>query len=408
MELSNEELIELKKFYEFVGVNKSAVTKGTELVDVFRLLKIKPELDENGFRKFTPYEILGVPPQFRDGKHESPIVFAIKNRAKKIGKPSCEYGTFIYQSKKVKEEDSLLEQIIEDYKHAVFCGDAAEAEKFKDLIDALTQGKADEIIGSFYDYHKFYRKMKKQLLIDIFSHFFLMYIQARNLSIKKGIIKGNKVYRAYREDERYAEREELLPNFGVNMGPDMPVIQSISVGGTEDYEKKIQTKDSHEQKNTAPVQSEVAAVMSSIEEKISEEKDNIKNMIRGFDNIRNKSEDYIEQMLNDNPLNPPETMEPAFFENEILENADMVEEFRKESMKMIDIEELRKHPLNESDFEELKKTLNEMDLSSFNEINMNDMEEIKNNNFEQNIQQNFEKQKPNKDHLFEREGRSYE
>ena len=319
MELSKEELNELKKFYEFVGLQKSSSLNGAEIMDIFRLLKIKPEVDSNGIRKLTPYEILEVPPQFIDGKRERPIVFAIKNRAKKVGKPSVAYGKFIYQSKKVKEEDSILEQIIEEYKHAVFCGNDADAQKYMDLIDALSNGKAAEIVGSFYDYRKFYKQMKKQLLIDIFSHFFLLYLQSRSLTIKKGIIKGGKVYRAYREDERYVEEEISVPNFGIGMNPDMPAIRSISVqGASDDFEKRPKVRESKE-----PVYEDVvdmSEVVSSIQNKVTEEKNNIKESLEKYGNIRNKSEDYIEQMLRDNPLNPPKTKEPEFFEEELEEN----------------------------------------------------------------------------------------
>ncbi len=73
---------DVNKFLDYIGIGKGSKRKETNL---YKLLGIIPEVDDEGNRVPTPYEILQTPPQFRKGK-EVPIVFAIKNRAKKIGK----------------------------------------------------------------------------------------------------------------------------------------------------------------------------------------------------------------------------------------------------------------------------------------------------------------------------------
>ena len=94
--------------YKTLGLPKSRTIKGDTVVDLYRILGAKPEIDENGKRKLTPYEILGVPPQFDENKKERPIVFAIKNKVKKIGNYTGKETTFFYESHRVKEEHSLI------------------------------------------------------------------------------------------------------------------------------------------------------------------------------------------------------------------------------------------------------------------------------------------------------------
>lgn len=247
-QLAKEQLVTALKYYKSFGLTKSKVVKGDEILDLYRILGAKPEVDETGKRKLTPYEILGVPPQFKNGGVEVPIVFAIKNKSKKIGKYTGREITFIYKSNRVKEEDSILEQLKANYKKAILMGNEAEAQKFLDLINDVTGGKAEDFLDSFYDYTKFYRRMKKQLLLDIFSHFFLMYMMKKTKSsiIDKGIIKRGKVYKAYREhEEEYendyvAELNQALANMAI---PDAPVITNVSFEKqTDEVSNKINFK----------------------------------------------------------------------------------------------------------------------------------------------------------------------
>lgn len=231
---SEEVLTEVLKFYKAIGLKKSDFLKADNILGMYQILGIKPEFDENGNRRLTPYEILGVPPIIVNGK-EIPIVFAIKNKSKKvkrIGKTEGPVVDFVYKNKKVQEKDSLLEQLKKQYIQALLAGDEELAAQFLQMIDELTGGRSVEVLHSFYDYTKFYRRMKKQLLIDLFNHFFLMYMLQNSLNIKNGVIKKGKVYKAFR-DEYNRERQEEVADFQMGQkllgGKGGPKISKISV-----------------------------------------------------------------------------------------------------------------------------------------------------------------------------------
>ena len=246
-DFSKEQLVKALEFYKMLGLTKNKILEGGEVLDLYRVLGAKPEFDENGKRHLTPYEILGVPPQIVNGE-EVPIVFAIKNKTAKIGKYAGEQTNFVYKEGKVKDKDSLLETLKQQYKQAVLMGNDAEAEKFLDLIDSVTGGGAEEFLDSFYDYTKFYRRMKKQLLIDIFAHFFIMFMRTHSLLIKKGIIKKGKIYKAYRENEIEKE-EDYVQDVSAILGdaqmPNLPNIKSVTfdVSG-DDFDAPVSKKTS--------------------------------------------------------------------------------------------------------------------------------------------------------------------
>ena len=231
---SEEFLTEVLKFYKSIGLNKSDFFKADNILGMYQILGIKPEFDEFGNRRLTPYEILGVPPIIVNGR-EIPIVFAIKNKSKKIKRIGTTDGPvvdFVYKNKKVQEKDSLLEQLKKQYIQALLAGDEDLAAQFLQMIDEITGGRSVEVLHSFYDYTKFYRRMKKQLLIDLFNHFFLMYLLQNSVNIKNGIIKKGKVYKAFR-DENEQERQEEIPDFQMGQrllgGKGGPRISKISV-----------------------------------------------------------------------------------------------------------------------------------------------------------------------------------
>lgn len=190
-----------EEFYKALGIQPSQVVVGGEIRNIFKLLSFEPKFDASGQRVLTPYEILGVPPQIENGK-ERPIVFAIKNRVRKVGKYEGEQLNFVFKPGRVREEKTILSTLKQNYKRAIFQGNQSQAESILESIEALTGKSAGEVLGSFYDYTKFYRQMKKQLLIDMFAHFFLMYIRASVKSIKKGIIHKNRVFKPFKENSR--------------------------------------------------------------------------------------------------------------------------------------------------------------------------------------------------------------
>ena len=208
---SEEFLTEVLRFYKEIGLTKPDFLRANNILGMYEILGIKPEFDEFGNRKLTPYEILGVPPIIVNGK-EVPIVFAIKNKTKKvkrIGNFDGPVVEFVYKNKKVKEQDSLLEQLKKKYKEALIAGDDDLAAQFLQMIDELTGGRSIDFLHSFYDYTQFYRRMKKQLLIDLFNHFFLMFLLQNSVNIKEGIIKKGKVFKAFKDENQQQKQEEI-------------------------------------------------------------------------------------------------------------------------------------------------------------------------------------------------------
>lgn len=335
MELSDRKRV--LELYDLLGVNVSTTFAGVDPADVFSVLGIKPTVNSQGRRMLTPYEILGVPPQFVGGK-ERPIVFAIKNRVKKIGHLEMP-GLFLFKSKRVKEEDSLLEQLSAKYRHAIFEGNDADAASFLDMINNLSRNKADELMDSFYNYTKFYKKMKKQLLIDIFAHFFLMYINSSDVNFKKGIIKGGKVYRAYKEGSNENIKEEQVIGFGFGKDFDMPNLKSITIERPES-EDIDESYDDYRRKSRSS--SDVSMLLKNIEARQHEEKAKIEKEIR---------QQMIDQAEADR-LEFEEILRAS--EEDFIDEKEVGEFFSDESLKkeqdpMIDIEFFEKN------FEELNR-----------------------------------------------------
>ena len=192
---TNKQIFEI---YNTMGVSDPKFFNEKKIVNLFKLLNIEPQFDDAGKRILTPYEILGVLPQIVDNK-EKPIVFAIKHKVSKIGRYEGQIKDFFYKKQKVKEEKTVLQTLKERYRAAIFAGDDALADNCLSMIGQLSSDELREFKDSFYDYSKFYKRMKKQLLIDLFSHFFLLYIQNMSKIIKSGIIKKKKAFKPYRE-----------------------------------------------------------------------------------------------------------------------------------------------------------------------------------------------------------------
>lgn len=245
--LDNE--LKYKQLYERLGILPDRYISDGQIINIFKKLHIAPDVYLDGKRRLTPYEILGVAPIFDNQGNEIPIVFAIKNRAEKVTKNTSLGQGFIYQSRKIKKDKDLLQEMTEKYKRAVLYGNNSDAEMYFQMLDDISGGKAKEILSGFYDYSKFYRRMKKQLLIDVFAHFFLMYISSRKSLIKNGILKRNKIYRAYHEEYEETSTDVFefdLQNQNLNFGADIPIMQSIKIttSGFDD-----------ENENTPPVES---------------------------------------------------------------------------------------------------------------------------------------------------------
>ena len=193
--------LEIENFYDSIGLGSGQLKAKGDSFNIFKVLGFEPKFDENGERVLTPYEILGVLPQFSGGK-ERPIVFAIKNRVRKIGRYEGEQLNFVYKPGRIKAEKTILSTLKTNYKRAVFQGNQDQADSILESIEALTGKSASEVMDSFYDYSRYYRKMKKQLLIDMFAHFFLMYLRASVKSVRKGIVYKNRSLKPFKENSR--------------------------------------------------------------------------------------------------------------------------------------------------------------------------------------------------------------
>ena len=211
--LTNNHIVEL---YKKMGLKDPKFFNGVNAVNLFKILDVEPQIKEDGTRLLTPYEVLGVLPKFENGE-EKPIVFAIKNRIKRIGKYEGQIVDFVYKKSKIKEEKSVMQTLKERYRAAVFAGNEDEAESCLKMMESLSSSEAREFKDSFYDYSKFYKRMKKQLLLDLFAHFFLIYVQTRSSIIKSGIIKKNNLYKAYRE-------KKSIYNQDVTFGADSEIV----------------------------------------------------------------------------------------------------------------------------------------------------------------------------------------
>lgn len=227
---------DVSKFFKIIGVNDSG-SRGRS-ANLYRVLGVLPETDEDGNRIKTPYEHLGVPPQFRNGK-EVPIVFAIKNRVAKVGRFTGSDLLFYYSKRnKIRQTQSqtnTIEELKKKYRHAQFIGNIDEAMKIVDIINSVSGGKADEIMGSFYNYAMFYKRMKKQLLVDMFNHFFLTYLTRFKSQVKEGLINDTKQFRPYFERQSFTVSGNDLneiskeQNFATQKEYDFGDIKSIKI-----------------------------------------------------------------------------------------------------------------------------------------------------------------------------------
>ena len=236
--LTNEQIVDIINFYEACGISEDMYLTPNGVLDLFSLLGISPEFDEYGNRLPTVYEQLSIAPIFEEGK-EVPIVFAIKHKVSKVCKdPKVDNTTFSYVAdKEISDEREILNSLKKDYFSALLNGNLAEATRLYDMIDALTGGEADEFIGIHFNCVKFYKKMQQQLLIDMFANFVILMILSNKTSLKDGIVKFDKLYKAF------VEKEMQNGSFGFSSVSGAPSLSNITVSVAEDYDvKKVTVK----------------------------------------------------------------------------------------------------------------------------------------------------------------------
>lgn len=239
--LTNEQIIDIINFYKLCGITEDMYLSSDGVLDLFTLLGIKPEYDDNGNRVPTVYEQLEIAPKFRDGK-EVPIIFSIKHNVSRINKTAKtdttgNKFTYLGASKK-KKDKAILNSLKQDYFSAVSNGNLNEATRIYDIIDMMTGGKADYFISVQYNCVKFYKKMQRQLLIDMFANFVILMILSQKAKTKNGVYKFDKLYKSFVE-------KQLSSGIFGNVGISIPKLSNVTVSiNKEDEVQKITIKTS--------------------------------------------------------------------------------------------------------------------------------------------------------------------
>lgn len=284
----------ITEFYKKIGLTEAEFFDGKKPINLFKILKISPEIDGAGNRKLTPYELLGIVPIFENGK-EVPIVFAIKNRVKKIGNYEGNVKEFLYKNQKTKQEKTVIQDLKEKYRLAIMSGDDATAEFCLDTLTNLSADEAQNFKDSFYNYTKFYKRMKKQLLIDLFAHFFLEYMQMRKSAIiKNGIIKKDKLFKAYKENKSNYVQDVTL-DADLDVISVSPSINPINFGMKNIKKVVIENKETNE---TAKF--EIDKDKIKVESSINIIEQNNKEKQIGETNLTSENQANQNKMINQN------------------------------------------------------------------------------------------------------------
>lgn len=250
--LTNEQIIDIINFYEKCGITEETYLSKDGALDLFTLLKIEPEFDEDGNRVLTPYEQLEMIPKFEGGE-EVPLVFAIKNRVKKVSHGVT--GEFVYGGAKKSDSMEILHKFKQDYFNAIAAGDYSEAQRTFDFVNKLTGGKAEEVIGINYKNEMFYAKMKRQLLLDLFANFLILRIMNRKAQEKDKPVSVNKLYKEFAESQ--IEQNSIVADvagFGAPI-----VIENVDLEIAEDEaENDGETKKTHVSATTEKFNESVA------------------------------------------------------------------------------------------------------------------------------------------------------
>lgn len=251
--LTNEQIVDIINFYKLCGISEDMYLSEKGVLDLFTLLGIVPKYDDEGNRMPTVYEQLEIAPVFRDGK-EVPIVFAIKHKVKKIFKGNHFNGctNFVYKGVSKKKSDmDVLNQLKRNYFSAIANGNMSEATRIYDVIDLMTGGKADFFISIQFNCVKFYKKMQKQLLIDMFANFVILMILSKKPLVKEGVVKLDKLYKSF-------VKEQLsFGGFGYSSGS-APKLSNVTISlGGDDGVQKLTVK-AHATKNEAKVEENIS------------------------------------------------------------------------------------------------------------------------------------------------------
>lgn len=289
--------------YKKMGVTADKYLKGGNVRNIYDFLGIVPKFNDNGERQQTPYEILGVLPNI-EGATEKPIVFFVRNKIKNLKpvKTSNHLDLSFSKEKNLKKTDELILFAIKCYKIAISQNNQSEADRYFELLDSLTGGKAKHYISSGYDYTKFYRRMKKQLIIDLFSHYFLLYIMQKKSIVKAGLVIKNKKFHPF----EFKQQTNSLNS------DDMPQIKSIRIDNigsetlqTNDFiEEDLSQKIMPEVKNKEQLSAEIKDNISK-QQNSPEKKSFIKKIIK---RLKRKDKKKFDRQIS---VSIPKEIEPS-------------------------------------------------------------------------------------------------
>lgn len=235
-------------FFKFLELPENRFMVNGKVVDIYTILGFEPEFRSDGTRKLTPYELIGIPPQFYPDGRERPIVFCLKNKVRKLGKYEGENKEFFKISGRSKERVTTLDELKSRYKTAVYEGREYDALEILKVIDEMTNGNAEEFLRSFFNSRKFYKKMRKQLIIDLFAHFFMVFCMSHK-RVKSGIMTTTKIFRPYREESSQESIEDIDEMSVVDYSANIPdsqleTITFQSFNGLEPEEEALQPSES--------------------------------------------------------------------------------------------------------------------------------------------------------------------
>lgn len=140
--LKEEQKVDAKKLndpnkyiYEALGI-PFVYNKDGSLKDIYELLGIEPEFDQEGNRIETIYERLGILPNINKDAVEKPTVFVIKNRARKIAKVDVNHRTLTKKLTPEEQEQIIIRETLKQkLEEAKQLGDKSKEEKIKQALD---------------------------------------------------------------------------------------------------------------------------------------------------------------------------------------------------------------------------------------------------------------------------------
>lgn len=141
--------------YAILGIPPQYKPDGS-LKDIFELLCITPVYDENGNRKLTIYEVLGINPKFTQSGIEVPRILRIKNRVNSLIKLDKSTSPLIYfpREKQIIGDKHILPTLKEEEKSKP---DLKQANVVKPAAKSSTPSKKSEPVS----YAKSIRQLPK-------------------------------------------------------------------------------------------------------------------------------------------------------------------------------------------------------------------------------------------------------